>query len=198
MDELLKEMREMRAELSAKIDSTTNTINEVKTDLKTNTERINNIEAAVTKIPDLLQRVEALEASKKPSYAEAASKPPAPNCSVSPPKINNTTKNPNEPILERARKIVGLYPIDDEHIRSLQLEDDEEPSLVWLRAAEEFLHKELGFRLSQINEMGIEKVTRMRKKDGKTLYVHCKSDEIVTNIFKRSAEIKNNEPKISN
>ena len=65
--------------------------------------------------------------------------------------MNTTPEYPNEPKLERARKIVGLYPIYDEHIRSLKLEEDEEPSLVWLRAAEEFLHKELGFRFYPVN-----------------------------------------------
>ena len=66
--------------------------------------------------------------------------------------------------MDRARKIVRPYPIDDNHINTLQLEEKEDLSLTWLRASEAFLHKELGFRVSQIRDMGIQKLIRTKKR----------------------------------
>ena len=86
MDQLLQEMREMRAKLSNKIYSQSKSINEDRNDIKANSNRINSIEEAVNKIPELMKRVESLE---KQSYAQVAAKPPT----MDPKTINRCLKD---------------------------------------------------------------------------------------------------------
>lgn len=46
--------------------------------------------------------------------------------------------------------------------------------------------------------MKILKVTKTKKREGKILYVHFEHEDPLSMIFKRSAEIRNNDLKISN
>ena len=56
----------------------------------------------------------------------------------------------------------------------------------------------MGFRLEQIAEMQINKVTKTKKSDGKTLYITLQNHTHVAQIFKRIAALKNSNLKISN
>ena len=67
-----------------------------------------------------------------------------------------------------------------------------------MNTAVEFLKDELGFHQDQIEEMKITTVTKTKKTDGKTLYITFPNHSSVTQIFKRTALIKNNNLKISN
>ena len=46
-----------------------------------------------------------------------------------------------------------------------------------MRVAEEYLQKEMGFQLSQIQDLGIRKVSKTRKVDRKTIYITLKNNE---------------------
>jgi len=67
-----------------------------------------------------------------------------------------------------------------------------------MNTAIEYLKDELGFHKEQIEEMKITTVTKTKKTDGKTLYITFPNYISVTQIYKRTALIKNDNLKISN
>ena len=205
--------------------STGTSINTLNTDLSTKldsiTARLNNQDF---KINNLGQRVETLEkhiATYPITYAEAAKSPPKPQQSM--PKVNTTLSTTNststsslqnmmsstpfsytqfknhdltpEEIMYRSKHIVGIYPITPQDIERNK-GDTNIKTLV--NTAIEFLQHELGFRLEQIAEMQINKVTKTKKTDGKTLYITFQNHTHAAQIFKRVATLKNNNLKISN
>ena len=168
----------------------------------------NRLNSQDLRINDLGQRVETLE--KHLTYAEAAKTPPQPtkptntntntetNTNTNTNKTVTENKNDNltpEEIMNRSRNIVGIFPIPLEDIERNKC-DTKEQTL--MNTAIEFLKDELGFRQTQIEEMNITKVAKTKKADGKTLYITFPNPHPVTQIFKRTALIKNNNLKISN
>ena len=67
-----------------------------------------------------------------------------------------------------------------------------------MNTAIEYLKDELGFHKEQIEEMNITTVTKTKKTDGKTLYITFPNHSSVTQIFKCTALIRNNNLNISN
>ena len=63
---------------------------------------------------------------------------------------------------------------------------------------EEYLLKELAFKPEDIKDMDIRDVQRPRKQDSNTVYVTIKDAELVIQIFWRSAQIQNNNLRITN
>merc|ERR1711867_170108 len=168
--------------------------------------------------------VETLEKhiSTHPStYAEAAKSPPKPQQSSS--KVNTTLSTMNsistsslqniisstpyshaqlknhdltaEDIMHRSKHIIGIYPVTTQDIERNKTDTN---TKTLINTATEFLQHELGFRLEQIAEMQINKVTKTKKSDGKTLYITFPNHTHVAQIFKRVAALKNNNLKISN
>ena len=191
----------------------------LNTKVDTITSRLNLQDA---KINDLNQRVEHLE---KQSYAEVVKSPPKPltpsnntgtntntnantgtgtntqnidnpgnktNKKLS--DTNNTNLKPAE-IMDRARNIIGIYPISTEDIER-NTSNTKETTL--MNTAIEFLSYELGFRREQIIDMDITRVTKTKKPDCKTLYLTLPHKTSVTQIFKRTATVKNNNLRVSN
>ena len=191
------------------INDMTQQLNTNLINLNTKVDNITNcLNAQDLKINDLGQRVETLE--KHLTYADAARSPPKPPTQTKPntntantnatntDKIVTENKNHNltaEEIMNRSRNIIGIFPIHSEDIERNKC-DTKEKTLI--NTATEFLRDELGFRQDQIEEMNITKVTKTKKTDGKTLYITLPSHTSVTQIFKRTAIIKNNNLKISN
>ena len=198
------------------------------TDLGTMGTKLDNINTRLNnqdlRISDLGQRVETLEkhiSTNTITYAEAAKSPPKPqqnstNVSTTLSTINSIStsslqnivssspyyqaqiKNHDltaEEIMHRSKHIIGIYPITQQDIER-NTGDTNTNTLI--NTATEFLQYELGFRLEQIAEMQITKVTRTKKSDGKTLYITLKNHTHVAQIFKRIATLKNNNLKISN
>ena len=97
--------------------------------------------------------------------------------------------------MDRSRNIVGIFPITLEDIERNKCDTKE---LTLMNTAIEYLKDELGFRQDQVNEMNITRVTKTKKVDGKTLYITIPNHSTVTQIFKRTAIIKNDNLKISN
>ena len=188
-------------------------INDMKNELNTNLgTKLDNITTRLNsqdlKINDLGQRVETLE--KHRTYAEAAKTPPQPikptntNANTETNTNTNTNKIVTEPkidiltleeIMDRSRNIVGIFPIQLEDIERNQ-SDTKEQTL--RNTAIEFLKDDLGFCQAQIEEMNITRVTKTKKTDGKTLYITLPNHSSVTQIFKRTAIVKNDNLKISN
>ena len=96
--------------------------------------------------------------------------------------------------MDRSRNIVGIFPITLEDIERNKCDTKE---LTLMNTAIEYLKDELGFRQEQVNEMNITRVTKTKKVDGKTLYITFPNHSTVTQIFKRTAIIKNDNLKIS-
>ena len=207
MDTKLSNLSTLSTEMGTKLDS----INA----------RINNQDL---RINDLGKRVETLEkhiATYPITYSEAAKSPPKPQQSM--PKVNTTLSTTNststsslqnmmsstpfshtqfknhdltpEEIMYRSKHIVGIYPITPQDMERNK-GDTNIKTLV--NTAIEFLQHELGFRLDQIAEMQINKVTKTKKSDGKTLYITFQNHAHAAQIFKRVATLKNNNLKISN
>ena len=201
---------------------------DLKTDLGTMGTKLDNINARLNnqdlRISDLGQRVETLEKhiSTHPStYAEAAKSPPKPqqsssNANTTLSTLNSTStsslqnlinstpysqaqpKNHDltaEEIMHRSKHIIGIYPITPQDIERNKSDTN---TKTLINTATEFLQCELGFRLEQIAEMQIKKVTKTKKSDGKTLYITFQNHSHVAQIFKRTATLKNNNLKISN
>ena len=101
-------------------------------------------------------------------------------------------------VLKLTTKIVGLSPVDNDELARNTLEEDEDHKLIYRRTAEEFINKELGFRLQQINDMKIVKVFKGRKEDSNILYVPFEEQDPATQIFRRSNTIMNNDIRILN
>ena len=97
--------------------------------------------------------------------------------------------------MDRSKHIIGIYPVSQEDIDCNRSETN---TKTLINTASEFLQYELGFRLEQIAEMQITKVTKTKKSDGKTLYVTLTNHTHVAQIFKRIATLKNNNLKVSN
>ena len=97
--------------------------------------------------------------------------------------------------MDRSRKIVGIFPINTEDIERNKA-DNKTQTLI--NTATEFLKDELGFRQDQIQDKNITTVTKTKKADGKTLYITLPDYTSVTQIFKRTALIKNENLKIFN
>jgi len=191
-------------------------INYMKNELNTNVVNVNaKLDSITTRIhyqdlmiSDLGQQVESLE--KHHTYAEAAKLPPQPipktntntntqtNTNANTNKVVIENKNDNltpEEIMNRSRNIVGIFPIQLEDIERNK-GDTKEQTL--MNTAIEFVKDELSFCQAQIEEMDITKVTKTNKTDGKTLYMTFPNHSSVTQIFKRTALIKNDNLKISN
>ena len=159
-------------------------INEMKNELKTDLgSKVDNINACLNnqyqKINYLGQRVENLE--KHITYADAARSPPKPtphNTNISS-TLNSTTnsilnstntsyhqaqvKNHDltaEEIMHRSKHIIGIYPITQQDIERNTSDNN---TNILINTATEFLQYELGFRLEQIAEMQINKVTKTKK-----------------------------------
>ena len=94
--------------------------------------------------------------------------------------------------------MVGIYPVLQHNIDKNTIEEGEDNNLILVITAEEFLHKELGFRLSQIVEMKILSVKKSKMIDSKTLYISFENEASVSLIFQRAALVQNNLIKISN
>ena len=199
--------------------------NDLKADLGTKIDNINTrLNHQDQKLSDLGQRVESLEkhiTSQHNSYSEAAKSPPKPHQSStnvnttlstlnststsSLQNIVNSTPYPHaqlknhdltaEEIMHRSKHIIGIYPITTQDIERNKSDTN---TKTLINTATEFLQYELGFRLEQIAEMQINKVTKTKKPDGKTLYITFPDYTSVTQIFKRTALIKNDNLKISN
>ena len=97
--------------------------------------------------------------------------------------------------MHRSKHIIGIYPITPQDIERNKSDTN---TKTLINTATEFLQHELGFRLEQIAEMQISKVTKTKKCDGKTLYITLQNHTHVAQIFKRVAALKNNNLKISN
>ena len=89
--------------------------------------------------------------------------------------------------MSRSKHIVGIFPITQEEIQRNKFDDNMEKTLI--NTAEEFLQYEMGFRQDQIEDMNINKVTKTKKTDGKTLYMTLPNYTSVTQIFKHTARI---------
>ena len=184
----------MQTKLEANLGTKIDTINN----------RINNQDL---RINDLGQRVENLE--KHLTYAEVTKSPPKPphqdtgastkTTTTSSTKHQAQNKNHNltaEEIMSRSKHIVGIFPITPEDIQRNKFDDDMEKTLI--NTAEEFLQYEMGLRKDQIEDININKVTKTKKTDGKTLYITLPNYTSVTQIFKGTAALKNPNIKISN
>ena len=162
--------------MTQQINTNLNTIN---TKVDTITTRLNTQDA---KINNLNQRVENLE---KQSYAEILKSPPKSltlnnntgtntNTNVNTgtntqnvhnpgnkrlSDIKNTNLTPAE-IMDRARNIIGIYPISTEDIER-NTSNTKETTL--MNTAIEFLSFELGFHKEQIIDMDITRVTKTKK-----------------------------------
>ena len=97
--------------------------------------------------------------------------------------------------MNRSRNIVGIFPIQLEEI---ERNKGDTKAQTLMNTAIEYLKDELGFRKEQIEEMNITTVTKTKKTDGKTLYITFPNYISVTQIYKRTALIKNDNLKISN
>ena len=173
-------------------------INDMKNELNTNLVNVNtkldNITTRINyqdlKISDLGQRVESLE--KHLTYAEAAKTPPKLTAKTksNTNTENNTATNTNqtvtenknhnltaEEIMNRSRNIVGIFPI---HLEDIERNKCDTKKKTLINTATEFLKDELGFCQEHIEEMNITKVTKTKKKDGKTLYIKLPSHSSVT------------------
>ena len=53
----------------------------------------------------------------------------------------------------------------------------------------------MGFKMDQIKNFGIKKVTRSRKED--TFYLHMDNESLVSQIFRRAAVLGNKDIRIS-
>ena len=113
-------------------------------------------------------------------------------------KAHIKQKNDNltiEEIMDRSKKMVGIYPINSKDIERNKAENKTQ---TLMNTVTEFLKDELESRQDQIQEMNITTVTKTKKADRKTLYVTFPDYTSVTQIFKRTALIKNENLKISN
>ena len=79
-----------------------------------------------------------------------------------------------EDVLEYSKKIVGIFPINEEDIKKNMFKEEIVDNTVKLRTVEEYLHKELGFKLEQIVVFGVTNVKKSWK--DKTFYVHMKNE----------------------
>ena len=69
----------------------------------------------------------------------------------------------------RSKHIIGIYPITPQDIERNKSDTN---TKTLINTATEFLQHELGFRLEQIAEMQINKVTKTKKSDGKNPLHH--------------------------
>ena len=97
--------------------------------------------------------------------------------------------------MDRARNIVGIYPINTEDIERNTSNTKE---ITLMNTAIEFLCDELGFRKEQVVDMNIIRVKKTKKADGKTLYLTLPHSTSVKQIFKRKAIVQNNNFRVSN
>ena len=183
--------KELISDMTQQINTNITTTNTNLTALNTKIDTITtHLNLQDEKINDLNQRVEKLE---KQSYADVAKSPPKPqtpsnntgtNTNTGGPSAHSTpnpgnktsknltqTKNTNltpTEIMDRARNIVGIYPINTEDIERNTSNTKE---ITLMNTAIEFLCDELGFRKEQVTNMNITRVTKTKKADGKTLYL---------------------------
>ena len=79
-----------------------------------------------------------------------------------------------EDVLEYSKKIIGIFPINEEDIKKNMFKEEIVDNTVKLRTVEEYLHKELGFKLEQIVVFGVTNVKKSWKDE--TFYVHMKNE----------------------
>ena len=193
--------------IEARIDSKIVKLNER---LDKQEEDIKKISKETSKIKHLEERVEKLESNvevKKKSYAEALmSNKNDIHEETSDPKILTTEttskvndeKLTNQDLFNRSRKIIGLYPIDDNDLERNTIDKNYDNETIIERTVEEFLTNKLGFHLEQVKSVNITNVQRTKKVNGKTVYVTFNSQFPVTQIFWRNVIVRNQDLNIFN
>ena len=78
------------------------------------------------------------------------------------------------------------------------LAEDRNEKVVMKKAVEEYLLKELRFRKDEIAEIGISELNRPKKIYSRTVHVTFKDIESATQIFRRSALVRNDELRVTN
>ena len=96
--------------------------------------------------------------------------------------------------MDGARNIVGI----NINIEDIERTTSNTKETTLMNTAIKFLSDELGFWKEQITDMDITRVTKTKKADGKTLYLTLPHNTSVTQIFKRTATVQNNNMRISN
>ena len=97
--------------------------------------------------------------------------------------------------MTRSENIIGIFPI---HVEDIERNKSDTKTQTLMNTVVEYVKDELGFLKDQVDEMNITTVTKTKKTDGKTLYITFPNHSSVTQIFKRTALIKNDNLKISN
>lgn len=191
----------IEARIDSKIVKLTERPNKQEKDIK-------DISKETSKIKHLEERVEKLESNvefKKKSYAEALMS----NKNDTHEKTSDhmiltteTTSKVNDEkltiqeIFNHSRKIIGLYPIDDNDLERNTIDKNDDIETIIERTVEEFLTNKLGFHLEQVKSMNITNVQRTKKVNGKTVYGIFNSQFPVKQIFRRNVIVQNQDLKI--
>ena len=154
-------------------------------------ETINEIKKDIKPIPDLMSRVTELEKRMQTNntFAKIVAIPKAAekenNESTVEAEKEKSVKMPNsnKEVLDIARKIIGLYPIDPEDVSKHIDADDIDEKSAMMKAANEFLEKELAFRKEEIADMKISELNRPRKIGANTVYITLKDVHTAIQIF---------------
>ena len=199
-DDVFSKMDENKVKLEEKMDSIKTDLNSMKGNININTKKIEALDDEVKNVTVEMEtiryRVEQLEASKTETneegngttYSDVIKKPAT---TPIPHNISKETK-----VLDEAKKVIGLYPITDRDIDHIISEGSSKHDALRI-AALEFLRDELKITKDDIDYNEIIKVTRPKKVDTNRLYIHFSSQEPATLLLRPSAQISNEEIKVS-
>ena len=110
------------------------------------------------------------------------------------PPIHIETKHEITEVLTKTRKIVGLEPISDadlsDHYTDTGDNTIDECNAI-KGAFNEFLSQELKMSPEEINDLGINNITRNKRENNIKVYIHLNEEEMSSYIFKKAAIVQN-------
>jgi len=148
-------------------------INNIKTEVMNNKEEIEKLNRRIDKMEN--------EKANGQSYSESVKRGPK--------------EDDKEDFLAEARNIIGIVPITDSDFdHYLQQGKDSEESLI--AAVDDFLKLELKLNVEEIKDLGIHNITRPKKEETDSVYLHCKTEDWPRYLYCKAAHVKNNDVKV--
>ena len=99
-------------------------------------------------------------------------------------------------ILQEDKKIVGISPITMEHIEKYRSDEVGKEDAIKL-ATREFLRDKLKMDEEEINDLKILKITKPMKENLERVYIQMDEEEGAKYIYRKAAQVKNEQAKIS-
>ena len=217
-DKNAKEIKDSIKDLKTNITSNTNKIANIETKITKFESKINSVEKNlsddINTIKKRLDTIESQAEKVKTPYADALKSPPKKDENTptihsekyTKPSSSHTNAQNQAPshtdikrdTLNEAKKIIGIAPItksDLNHVANThQCTTNEE---VLKMAAMDFLQYELKMTTDEINALGVTKITRPKKEDTEKMYLDCHDHKTAHYIFRKGAQVSNQEIKIS-